>query len=104
MDDLSEYATRSIAASGLQRRMLGLRGFSWIAVVTAPILTMVATDSPPFALAVCLATYWFIKSCIDSKPPLWLIHTITFYITLPRHFAHRPKRVPVQQFNSSGED
>lgn len=100
-EDIRDYTVKSIGASGLQRRLLGLRGYSWIIVIAVPIFTMMASDSAPLALAAGLGVFWFIKAAIDSKPPHWLLHAVIHRISLPKYFAHRSKRSPVFVFKDS---
>jgi hypothetical protein len=82
--------TTSAIVTESTRVILGLKNFGIFAVFGIFTIVMLTTNLFPAALIAAVATFTFIKTMIDSKPPRFIEHFLLYHLLLPKKFVHRP--------------
>jgi hypothetical protein len=82
--------TTSAIVTESSRVILGLKNFGIFAVFGIFTVVILVTGYFPAAIVAAVATFTFIKTMIDSKPPRFVEHFLLYHFVLPRKFVHRP--------------
>lgn len=92
VSDLPVTRSVSITESGFP--VFGLKGFGFLYVFAAFLIGAFAINDFLVGLGMAAATFLFIRTMVDGKPRDFLLHLVRFYITLPKHYHHRPGVMP----------
>jgi hypothetical protein len=82
--------TTSAIVTESTRVILGLKNFGIFVVFGVFAIVILTIGYFPLALVSAVATFTFIKTMIDSKPPRFIEHFLLFHLLLPKKFVHRP--------------